>query len=237
MISPNETISIGWCDNGITDGKFVEGIMSVALSSHLTNFTLSNFVRVQGNQIANQRQVLLDYWYDNYETDWLFWVDSDIFITLDIWREMFSTANKETHPMVSGVYFIIKGDDGLLPCIFDDVDEFNIKYHHPLPENEVIKVDCAGMGLVLMHRSVVKTLRDKYGKEDFLFEEKSINKNKFTGEDISFFRKCKNANIPLYANTKAVAQHIKKLPLDLDFYKMYWTKEYYEKEIKNTPPS
>jgi len=28
MIKKNETVSIGWCDNGITDGAFTEGLMS-----------------------------------------------------------------------------------------------------------------------------------------------------------------------------------------------------------------
>lgn len=228
MIDLNETISLGWCDNGTADGKFVEGIMSIALSSQLTGFPLLNFVRVQGNQIANQRQTLLDYWYNNYDTDWLFWVDSDIFLTLDIWHDICNVANKDTHPMVTGVYFILKGEDGILPCIFDDIDDSSIRYYHPLPENQIIKVDCAGMGLVIMHRNVIKKLHEKYGKEKFLFEEKCMTNDLFIGEDISFFRKCKDADIPLYANTKAIAQHIKKIPFDLDFYKMYWTKEYYQ---------
>ncbi len=29
MIKPNETVSIGWCDNGTTDGKFTEGLVFV----------------------------------------------------------------------------------------------------------------------------------------------------------------------------------------------------------------
>ncbi len=26
MIKKNETVAIGWCDNGVTDGKFTEGL-------------------------------------------------------------------------------------------------------------------------------------------------------------------------------------------------------------------
>ena len=81
-----ESITIGWCDNGTTEGRFTEGLMAVALSGASTGFPITSSIRVSGNQIARQRQSLIDYWYNNIKTDWLFWVDSDIVLTLDIWQ-------------------------------------------------------------------------------------------------------------------------------------------------------
>jgi len=37
MIKKNETVSIGWCDNGITDGAFTEGLMSARWLFAYTN--------------------------------------------------------------------------------------------------------------------------------------------------------------------------------------------------------
>jgi hypothetical protein len=235
-----EKISIGWCDNGITDAKFTEGLISIALSGPKVGFPIFSSVRVQGNQIARQRQSLIDYWYDTLKTDWLFWVDSDIVLTLDIWQKICSTANKNTHPIVSGVYFIAKEDYKslpiILPCIFDDINEFSVKYHHPLPENQILKVDCAGMGLTLMHRSVVTKLRKEYGQEISFFGENNMVGDKFIGEDIAFFRKCKKIGIPLYAHTGAIAQHIKKVAWDAEYYNLLWSNIEIE-ENKNTPPN
>ena len=239
-MNQGESITIGWCDNGTTEGKFTEGLMAIALSGASTGFPLSGSIRVSGNQIARQRQSLLDYWYNNFTTDWLFWVDSDIFLTLDIWHKICSTADKETHPMVSGVYFISKEEDGslpvTLPCIFDDIDEFSIKYHHPLPVDQILKVDCAGMGLTIMHRNIVTMLREKYGEEDSLFAENTMTGGKFIGEDISFFRKCKSINIPLHAHTGAIAKHIKRMAWDTDYYSLFWNSMDVQ-ENKNTPPN
>jgi hypothetical protein len=143
--------------------------------------------------------------------------------------------------MVSGIYFIAKEQDGslpiILPCIFDDIDDFSVKYHHPLPENEILKVDCAGMGLTIMHRDVVTKLRKKYKKDSSFFGENNMSGDKFIGEDIAFFRKCKNIGIPLYAHTGAVAQHIKRVVWDMDYYNLYWNTKNNKKEIKNTPPN
>ena len=227
MINNKKTITIGWCDNGIVDGKFTEGLVSVVLAGPQIGFPITSTLRVQGNQIARQRQVLIDTWYDNMETEWLIWVDSDIVLNIDILQKLLSSADKEDKPMVSGVYFISKQTDGslpvILPSIFNDVDEHTIKYHHPLPENTLLKVDSAGMGLIVMHRSVVKKLRNEFNKETPLFGENNMLGEKFIGEDIAFFRKCKKAGIPLYAHTGAIAKHNKITSWDIDLYNLYWS--------------
>jgi hypothetical protein len=128
--------------------------------------------------------------------------------------------------MVSGIYFIAKDSDGSLPIpmpvIFDNVDKHTVKYHHPLPKDSVIKMDCAGMGLVLIHKSVVEKLRAMYGDKHFMFAEDNSVGEEFIGEDISFFRKCSAAEIPLYAHTGAVAKHMKTTAWDMDLYTLYW---------------
>ena len=233
-----ELITIGWCDNGITEGKFTEGLLSVALSSGSVGFPIVSSIRVEGNQIARQRQSLINYWYENFQTDWLFCIDSDIVLNLDIWEKICNTADSELRPMVSGVYFIAKQKHGslpmILPCIFDDIDDFSIKYYHPLPNNEILKVDCAGMGLVIIHRDVITKLRKEYGEEYSLFAENNLIEEKFIGEDISFFRRCKKINIPLHVHTGAIAKHVKRVEWDTDYYNLFW-QTFDSKE--NTPPN
>jgi len=194
------------------------------LTAHQKNIFLNSCIRVKGNQIARQRQTLVDYWYDSVDSDWLFFIDSDININLEIFKKICDTADRKKYPIVSGVYFISKESKGslpiIMPCIFDDIDQNKIMYHHPLPENKVIKVDCAGMGLVIIHRDVITKLRKKYGKNNFLFAETALSGDDFVGEDIAFFRKCKEAKIPVYANTAAVAKHMKKVAWDLDYYNL-----------------
>lgn len=241
MIGNKETIAIGWCDNGITEGKFTEGLLTVTLTGPEVGFPVSRTIRVQGNQIARQRQALIDNWYDSLKTDWLVWVDSDIVLTNDIWFKLLSTANKNTHPIVSGVYFIAKETDGslpvIVPCIFDDIDEYSVKFHHPLPVDQIIKVDSAGMGLVVMHRSIVTKLRQKFGNEVSLFGENNMSGEKFIGEDIAFFRKCKEADIPVYAHTGAIAQHIKRVAWDTDYYIQYWSMKNLKDKLKEEQAS
>ncbi len=88
----------------------------------------------------------------------------EIRFSLDAMAKLWKTADKIGKPVVSGVYFISKENEGSLmkpfPVLFNDVSEYQIQYIHPLPDNEVIKIDNAGFGFVLMHKSIIPKLRE-----------------------------------------------------------------------------
>ena len=226
MASKKDTLTIGWCDNGTTDGKFTQGLMYTTLGAKDHGINITNAVRVHGNQIGRQRQVLIDGWYDQLKTDWILWVDSDIVLTANVLNILWEAANPVIRPIVSGIYFVSKQDEGTLknplPVIFNDIDEFTIQHIHPLPENQLIQVDCAGFGLVLMHRSVVEKMRAKFPGES-LFAEKEGLGNTYVSEDIVFFRKAKDAEIPVHAHTGALVKHMKRFDFDIDYYNLFWS--------------
>lgn len=231
MHSKNETVAIGWCDNGMVDGKFSEGLFFTYIYH---KDLITDGVRAQGNQIGRQRQVLLDTWYEKNNTDWLLWVDSDIVITPQVFQMLWDAADKATRPIVTGTYFISKENEETMmapyPCLFMETDdEHNIAYVHPLPENKVIKVDHAGMGLVLMHRNAITQLREKFPDEPVFAEKPGIG-NKFVSEDIAFFRKLKEAGVPLHAHTGAHVRHMKRFSLDINYYQAYWTLAFLEQQ-------
>jgi hypothetical protein len=196
-------------------------------------------MRVQGNQIGRQRQVLFDYWADQIKSDWLLWIDSDIVVNMEVVAKLWDVADKINRPVVSGTYFISKENEGTLakpyPALFYDVDEFSIQHVHPLPNDEVIKVDSAGFGFVLMHKSVILKMREKFPEQSMFGEIENVG-NKYVGEDIVFFRKMKEAGIPLHAHTGALVQHIKRFSLDADYYGLYWSWQTLKKQIEQNKP-
>jgi len=96
------TVALGWCDNGNTDGKFTEGMVSIALQAPANGIEITHSMRVQGNQIGRQRQVLFDYWADQIKTDWLLWVDSDIVMDIHVLTKVWDAADKIGKPVVTG---------------------------------------------------------------------------------------------------------------------------------------
>lgn len=220
-----ETVSIAWCDNGMVDGKFMQGVTDVMLKSGI-NFTST--LRSQGNQIARQRETVITYWYDKTDTEWLLWVDSDVVISPDKFKLLWDNKDAKERPIVTGVYFTTDTPEEPLmipmPTVFDFVDDndggFAVKRVHPLPDNELIQVGAAGMGFILMHRSVVERIRAVLPNAQMFME--MGRGTKFIGEDIYFFALCEKAEIPLFCHTGATAPHMKRFSFDEHYYKAFF---------------
>ena len=220
-----ETVSIAWCDNGMVDGKFMQGVTDVMLKSGI-NFTST--LRSQGNQIARQRETVITYWYDKTDTEWLLWVDSDVVISPDKFKLLWDNKDAKERPIVTGVYFTTDTPEEPLmipmPTVFDFVDNedggFGLKRVHPLPENKLIQIGAAGMGFILMHRSVVERIRAVLPDAQ-LFMEMGRG-TKFIGEDIYFFALCEKAEVPLFCHTGATAPHMKRFSFDEHYYKAFF---------------
>lgn len=226
MHKANERIMLTWCDNGMVDGKFTEGVVYSLLTSGLP---IQGAQRVQGNQIGRQRQTAFDVWYQS-DFDWILWVDSDIHLTNDALKKVWDVADAKTMPAVSGTYFISKQNEQALmepyPCLFmahpDDIHQMS--YLHPLEPNAIVKCDYAGYGFFLMHKSAAKKMKEFHGEDALFFVEHSAGGTdaKFVSEDIQFFMLMKQAGIPLHAHTGATVKHMKRFSYDYDYYKLFW---------------
>jgi hypothetical protein len=53
--SNQETLSLGWCDNGMVDGKFAEGIMYTTVTAPTQKMAINNVIRVQGHRRRGHR--------------------------------------------------------------------------------------------------------------------------------------------------------------------------------------
>ena len=218
-----DKLAIAWCDNGMVDGKFMQGVTDVMLHSGVE---VTTTLRSQGNQIARQRDKVINYWYDNNKSDWLLWVDSDVVISPDTFKLLWDNKDVEKRPMVTGVYFTTDQPEETLmtpmPTLFDFVvtdNQIGVKRIHPMPKNQLMQVGAAGMGFVLMHRSVIDRIRAVV-PEGPLFSDIGHGKN-FLGEDIYFFALCDKADVPLFAHTGATVPHMKRFSFDINYYNAF----------------
>ena len=234
-----ETVSIAWCDNGMVDGKFMQGVTDVMLKSGVT---FSSTLRSQGNQIARQRQTVIDYWYEKSKSDWLLWVDSDVVISPETFRLLWDNKDAKERPLVSGVYFTTDNPEEPLmipmPTVFSFTNKgdgtFGLSRVHPLPKNQLIKVDAAGFGFILMHRSIVEKVK-AVSPDGQMFMEMGRG-TKFIGEDIFFFALCDKAEVPLYCHTGALAPHMKRFSFDEHYYNAFFGKPKEEPKSKLITP-
>lgn len=223
MVKAKESITVSWCDTGNTDSLFTSSLASLLLylAHNVEDVHAVGINQTIGNQIARQRGDQLQ-GFEESDLDWLLFVDSDIVINHEAFRLLWDNRNAITHPVISGVYFISlemnKTLPAPLPCIFTKGQDGKNQPIHPLPINELIPIDVAGLGFTLMHKSVAHKLREAYGNTTFQI---TIGDN-HVSEDVSFFYKLKELGIPVYAHTGAVVQHSKRFLLDQNYYNLWW---------------
>lgn len=219
-----ETVSVAWCDSGQVEGKFTQGLVDVLLKSGV-KFETS--LRSQGNQIGRQRETVLKYWFEENKSDWLLWVDSDVVLTVDTFKLLWDNKDAKERPILTGVYFTTDNpEDPLMvpmPTVFNFVekdDVIGLQRIHPLPKDKFMKVDAAGMGFVLMHRSVVERVLEKMPNATF-FTEVGVHKT-FMGEDIFFFALLNQCEIPIWCHTGALVPHMKLFSFDQHYYNAFF---------------
>jgi hypothetical protein len=113
----------------MVDGRFMDGLLLATMNAPKIGMNIVNKIRVNGNQIGRQRQVLFDNWADVTKTDWLLWIDSDIVVTPDSLKLVWDSADKVSRPVVSGTYFVSKENERSLmqpfPALFKDGSKKN----------------------------------------------------------------------------------------------------------------
>lgn len=215
-----ETLTIAWCDNGMVDGKFMQGVTDVILHAGVK---IATTLRSQGNQIGRQRERIVKAWYEQNKSDWILWVDSDVVVSPEMFLKLWDKRDAVDKPVLTGVYFTTDTPEEPLmvpsPTVFEFVingNEVGIKRLHPLPKNKFLQVGAAGMGFVLMHRSVITRILEVEPNSP-IFTEVGVAKS-FMGEDIFFFALCHKAQVPVWCDTSALVPHMKRFSFDVNYY-------------------
>lgn len=236
----DEKMAIAYCSDGTVDELFLDSILSSCVQLTLESFPLVGRLKAIGNQIARQREYLLSTW-EKEGVDWLLWVDTDIEFKANDIKTLWDLADKDTKPIVSGVYFISYEMQNSLPTPVPALytngrEDGGAEIVHPLPSDlEEMQIESAGFGFLLMHKSVIEKLREKC-KDLSPFSEINNVTGPFLSEDMAFFKNIKELKIPVYASLKTRLSHIKRFPLDQNYYNVFWKAEsagFFEKQKDN----
>jgi hypothetical protein len=166
--------------------------------------------------------------------EWLFMVDADMGFASYTLDALLSQADAETRPIVGGLAFsqresIVDGMNGFRcfpsPTIFDwtptdGVLRFTARSHYPV--NTLIRAGATGGACLLVHRSAFEKVAGAFGNGVW-FDQTFDNTGAKQGEDISFFDRCRQLDIPLYIHTGIRTTHYKHLWLaEADFWQSFY---------------
>lgn len=181
--------------------------------------------------IAGARNKAVEQFLGDKDSEWLFWIDTDMGFAPETIDRLLQVADPVERPIVGALAFAQKQNcqDGmggwttsLVPTIYDWVDlegESGFLSRRTYPVNKL--VPCAGTGsaCVLIHRTVLEAMRDKFGTWYDRVPNPTAN-GRLMGEDLSFCMRAGAIGVPVHVHTGVRTTHFKPVWLsEADFWR------------------
>lgn len=159
--------------------------------------------------------------------EWLMFIDDDMGFEPDAIEHLIEAADPDERPIVGGLCFTHRGNvpgNGIgwtpevYPTVYDWLDDgersgFVPRLH--VPRDTVIPVAATGAAFLLIHRSVLERMRDRYGPT--WFTPTVTPDQRALSEDFSFCVRANAVDVPIYVHTGVVTSHRKEAFLDAQY--------------------
>jgi len=133
--------------------------------------------------------------------EFLFQLDADHTFDADILKRLLVPFLQHDLDVVSGVYY--QRQPPYLPVLyrFRADDDYHCEFITGFPDDTMFRVDCAGAGCLLVRTRVFDRMRAELGEQPF-------DQYQGTGEDFSFFMRCRKLGIPVHVAPWVRCGHI-----------------------------
>jgi hypothetical protein len=235
-----EKVLIGYPSGFSVNALFMQSMLMLQRFELTTKNDKYELVGEEGElglYIAENRNKLVQY-AQELKVDWLLQIDSDISFQEVLLRILMRTANKDTRPIVAGLYVNVgdvRGDGGFeaLNCIYREVEDGKYTTIIPTEDLQPFEVDAVGAGILLCHMSVYDKLEYPYFENGVFINEDGGRQ--FTNEDIGFCRRVKQLGYPIWCDPIADVVHWKTLPLISSQFRGLYKKAQENKERMANP--
>lgn len=167
---------------------------------------------------------------DDYDADWLFWLDTDMGFQPDALELLLEAADPAERPIVGGLCFAQREDepDGMggwrtqpTPTIYDwiTLDDpagpqsgYAVRWDYPL--GTVTQCAATGSACILIHRSVLEKMRDAFAsgtiRPAWYDRLPNPSTQQLLSEDLSFCARAGALGFPVFIDTRVKTSHYKR---------------------------
>ena len=225
-MNEKDKVTIGICSPGVVSTNFMTSILDIARSQK----QLGQFISLQGSGVISRlRNQVAATFLDATKDDWLLMIDTDEMLSKDNFAKLLQSADAKLRPIVSGVVFGAWETGEIypepVPCIFKTNSTGGLFPVHEYEKDQLIEIDAAGTGCLLVHRKVLERFRqdanEHQGKMWGFFQDMPLN-GEWIGEDILFSLRAKSFGYRLFAHTGVLLPHERK----------YWLKDVHHEDFK-----
>ena len=214
-----DQLYIGWIDGGQVEGAWSADISTLCLGR---TSRVAGLLRVGGHLLSRQRNELVSSFLDNTSAPWLLMVDTDHRVPVASFDRLVDAAHEISAPVISGLCFAAyparPGDlyPTPVPAIYKHAAGGQYLAYNDYPRDRLVKIDAAGTGCLLMHRSALEKVREMrpegMSPRWCFFIDGPVGEDWYS-EDLSFMRRLEAAGVPIHAHTGAIMPHLKTYTL------------------------
>jgi hypothetical protein len=173
-----------------------------------------------GGIIAARNQTV-EKFLNQRDAEWLMWFDTDMGFQPDTVDRLIEMADPVERPIIGGLCFAQRETalDGMggyrcqpRPTILDwisDTKGFQGRAYWPV--NQVVQCGATGSACILIHRSALEKMAEKYGSGTWYDRVPNPAQGGLYGEDVSFCIRAGAMEIPTFVHTGVKTTHMKSL--------------------------
>jgi GT2 family glycosyltransferase len=166
--------------------------------------------------VTNARNEIVRSFLDSHDADWLWFLDTDMTFEPDILDRMIESAHPRDRPILGALCFSLQEGYRACPTIYVPREDNRVGRLFDYPKDTLVRA-LTGAGCLLIHRSVLEKMREKYPPPYEWFQEASLG-GLPVGEDITFCIRAEAAGIPVHVDTSIKCGHEKPFIVDEAMY-------------------
>lgn len=183
------------------------------------------------NSLVEGRNMAATHFLDNTDSEWLFFVDTDMGFEADAIERLLLAADPVERPVVGGLCFALKhmGPDNKggfvvrpVPTLFmfgrTPEQGFGFTNRFRYPPETMVQVAGTGAAFIIIHRSILEEIRKNEG--DHWFDFVAYGDGAQVSEDLSFCYRVAQLERPIFVHTGVKVTHHKEFWLGEDDYRM-----------------
>jgi hypothetical protein len=213
-----DRVVLAYIHPGETSAYFTQSLVNLLMWDQATSRRVVGCINEWSSaNVSSSRNALTAQFLDEYDAEWLLWIDADMAFEHEALDRLIASADPKTHPIVGGLCFGMSAG-ALFPTIYQfmKTDEGGLTTIRvgEYPDDSLVPCAATGAAFVLIHRTVLESVREKRYSAGFPWFQETEVGGKPAGEDITFCIRATLLGFPIHVDTSVKVGHHKSTLLD-----------------------
>lgn len=227
--SATDRVVIAYIHPGETSAYFTQSLVNLLMIDQAMNRRVVGCLNEWSSaNVSVARNSLTGQFLDNYDADWLLWIDADMAFEHDALERLLASADAKTRPIVGGLCFGVALDT-LFPTIYQFIENeagaLTTMRVGDYPNDQVVQCAATGAAFLLIHRSVLAGMRDRGFNAAFPWFQETELAGQPAGEDLTFCIRAGILGHPVHVDTSVKIGHHKSTVLTHDMFQAQRARE------------